>query len=247
MEGQADEQQLVSVPDPDPNSEARIVVATKQVSRSECAEGVRFGFHVTSIYSLRGLWHVARYLNDEQNIPYAALFSRFLAFCNNRQGSQYMIYVERTINTGSYYKFAALGGIVHTILHSARDDFDALLEDFVCHEGAASDPTLALCFDLDLLCRPYVYSNTPLALPNRLKCLGATIKRPYEVAVHVPSHLADDVAAILQCPLNVRTWVINYRAAQIPFMRGKAIEGNYAYCQDRLHMLKSILPTWSYA
>ncbi len=244
LETQQEEYGLVSIDDPDPDSEARIVIASRDVSHEDYLEGVRLTYHVTSLYSLRGLSYVARYLNEAYGIGYKALFARFAAHCRGRPRHPYSAFIERIISANEQYKFSAIGGVVHNVLHTHRRDFDNLLADFLSEAGWLDDEAVALRLDLDLLRRPYVYANTPLGKKD-LRVLSLVSADKRGVVVSVPAAHRAEVADLLGATEQGSRWSIRYRRGQVPFMRGKSLDDNYGYCQDRLHKIRDMLPIWT--
>lgn len=246
MENQVAEYGLISVKDPDPNSEARIVIATKDVTHAEYLDGVRISFHITALRSLRGLWHVGRYLNDVLGVSYGELFTRFNEFCRARPGHPYVKYIEDTLRASGHYKFHVLGGVIHNILHSFRQPFDDLLADFVRTMGWFADEEVALRLELDLLNRPYIYSNTDIPKMHHLRVLNAVPGNDRDQLVEVPGVVRAKVGDILGLESFAgERLVVSYKSDQLPYMSGKSLENNYTYCQDRHNMLNSLLPVWS--
>jgi hypothetical protein len=239
---------LVTINDPDPNSEAEIVVGTRDVSSSDYHGGLRFAWHVMTLYSLRGLRHVGRRLDSTGQMPYVELFSRFMDFCRTQKGSQYDDYIESTIGASEQYKFSSSGGIIHIILHTARDEFDQLLLDFMKTIPCWQDPEIRFLFEMDLFTRPHVYSNTPVtSKQDKLEFISIESVEEKGYVVKMPAahfELAGNLLGI-KLERNHCRLRIDYRLSQLPFMPAKGLDNNYSYCQDKLHKMASILPKWT--
>ncbi|MEM7352637.1 MAG: radical SAM protein, partial [Acidobacteriota bacterium] len=131
MDQQRDEYGLVTIDDPDPNSEAEIVIETKDVSHTEYLEGLRFSYHVTSLYTARGLRHLGRYLDSTGRMGFSELLSAFSDFCHQASDNPYSEHIEETLAASGQYKFSSVGGIAHIALHTGGKEFDDLLSSFV--------------------------------------------------------------------------------------------------------------------
>ena len=248
MDQQREEFGMVTIDDPDPNSEAEIVIGTKDVSNAEYLEGLRFSYHVTSLYSVRGLGHVARYLDSAGIMSYASLISAFSDFCKQTTTDPYSVHIESTIGASEQYKFSSVGGIAHIALHACCAEFDHLLSDFMQSLDCWEDDQVKFLFELDLLNRPHVYRNTPIT--DRRDKMNLTriisIERGGYVVEMPPEYYekAHDLLGFENGagPSRLR---VNYRTSQLPYMKAKSLDDNYAYCQDKLHKMASIMPTWS--
>ena len=248
MNEQREEYQLEVTDDADPNSEAQVVIATKDVSHEEYKEGVRFGYHVTSLYSLRTLRMVGQYIDKEGILSFKDLLSAFSDFCNERPEHPYMQYINDVIEQSGQTQFSANGGIFHVILHQHRQEFDQLLMDFMNSLNLLKNEHVRFLFELDLLNKPHVYSNTPVV------CTSVPMQ-----SIKIESHDSDGI--VIKVPdifyeskpkmLNMESETVNefvkikYRTNQMPFMENKALEDNLSYCEAKLHKMGSILPIWA--
>jgi radical SAM superfamily enzyme YgiQ (UPF0313 family) len=247
MESQVDEFGLVTVEDPNVNSEARLVTQTKDVTRAQYLDGVRFTYHVTSLYALRGLWYVLKYLTGEKSISYASVFSQFADYCAGRADHPYVGVIEETLRTFRHYRYTAEGGIMYSVLHANRAEFDTLLVEFVRSRGWLDDVQVKIRLELDLLNRPYVFSTTPIQRQS-VQLLSVVWTNGKKRLVRVPPAHRRLVGALLGVgELEGGYVTVDYGKSQMPFMQGKSLEDNLSYCQDRLLKMKSVLPTWSVA
>src|SRR5262249_5139440 len=144
---------LVTVDDPDPDSEAQVVIQTKWVTPDELCQGWFYTYVVSSLFSARGLWYTARYLNARGMMSYAAFFRAFVAFCDARQTDPLVRFCARSIRGREYIQYSNIGALLYQILHSDRESFDALLAAFVAAQDFWRDETARVCFEVDLLNR----------------------------------------------------------------------------------------------
>ena len=250
MDTQREEYGLVAVDDPDPNSEAQIVIETRDVSNADYLDGLRFAYHVTSLYSVRGLRLTGKYLDDQKILPFAALVSGFLDYCKTHPTNPYSRFVEETLTASEQYKFSSVGGVLHVALHAGRQEFDELLLGYMRSLACWADESVRFFFELDLLNRPHVYRNTPvLDKAGGLEMIRILSVEKDGYVVQLPSEYHQRASEALRyengSPQHrVR---IKYRSSQLPFMRAKTLDDNYAYCQDKLHKMASILPAWGVA
>lgn len=247
MDGQREELRLSVIDDPDPNSEAQIVVGTRDVSNEEYLDGLRFSYHVTSLYSGRGLRHVGRYLDSTGTVPFTDLLSAFLEFCKRTGNTLYTEYIERTIAASEQYKFSSVGGILHMALHAGREEFDGLLKEFMQSLDCWRDDEVRFRFELDLLNRPHVYRNTPLVdRRGRFETIRIVSVENDSYVVEISDKYYQQALELLGIKNATarRPLKVTYRTSQFPFMPGKPLDDNYAYCQDKLHKMASILPVW---
>lgn len=247
METECQRFALKTVDDPDPNSEAKIVVGTDRVNDEEYSEGLRFSCHLTTLYSARALWHVARHLNDTGQCSYRDTIDHFGLFCRSRRSHSYVAYVDSMIASSRQFQFSAVGGMLHLALHASREEYDQLLLDFLASQQWCGDDQARVRLELDLLSRPHIYCNTPVHdKGSRLQLIRIerVLQDGYEI--RVPRQYMATICQLLNleetdddCTLHVK-----YRTTQLPFMKGKRIDDNFAYCQDRLHRMRSLLPQW---
>ena len=251
LNGKRDEFGLRTIFDPDPDSEAEIVIATNQVSEEAYREGHRYAYTVTSLYTLRGLWCLGRYLHERGIKSYVELFRAFVEFCRKRPEHPYTRFCEDSIKAIDFSKFDNVGTMLHLNLHAEREVFDDLLVQFVKSQDFASDPAARFFFEVDLVNRPYVYRNTKIVPKKhkfeRLKVVTVT---PGSFVVEVPvEHLAElrKYVGLPASESKVTRFEVSYRRSQMPFMPNKSLGEHYSYCQDVSQRMGSLLPVWKEA
>ena len=248
MDQQREEFELKTVADSDPNSEAEIVIGTKYVDYETYLEGLRFSFHATCLYGVRGLRYVGHYLDSSETLSYAELISGFQEYCKRFPENPYVDYIESTLAASEQYKFNAMGGVLHKILHDARPAFDDLLSGYLRSLDCWQDEKVRFLFELDLLAKPYIYRNTPMAdVGGKLEMIQMLSQQKNSVVVRMPPEYYDLAKQKVgfQNGTGNPSLKIQYIASQFPFMKAKSLDDNYAYCNDKLHKMGSILPTWT--
>lgn len=239
---------LIGVRDPDPNSEAELVVQTAEVDGDAYREGIRYVYAVTALYSLRSLWFLFRYLSQQGRASYLELFQAFVEFTRRQPAHPWTSFCEKSIRALEHVAFANTGALVHLMLHAEREGFDELLESFVTSQGFWSDPVAQFYFELDLVNRPYVYQNTKIG-PKRRRFThlrevtpvaeGYVIELPWE---HVER--LDGLVELQGDGQATNRFELKHRRAQLPFMQAKSLNEHYMYCQDASQRMRTLAPVW---
>jgi tRNA A37 methylthiotransferase MiaB len=240
---------LITIRDPDPSSEAEIVIQSNEVNAEAYREGVRYVYAVTSLYSLRGLWCLGRYLSTQGIMDYGDFFRAFVEFSRRQQANAWTTFCERSIKALEHIAFANTGALVHLMLHTDREGFDELLENFVTSQSFWNDPMAQFFFELDLVNRPYVYSNTRIGAKRyKFKHINVSVT-PDGYIVEVPSEY-------LECLYTTRIvhgddgdeptncFELKHRLSQLPFMPGKSLNEHFMYCQDASQRMRTLVPMW---
>jgi radical SAM superfamily enzyme YgiQ (UPF0313 family) len=243
------EYELVTVPDPDPNSEAEIVVQTKEVSAEMYREGQRYVYCAISLYVLRGLWHLGKYLNAHGILSYAELFRSFVEFYRQRSTHPLTVFCEDSIRKFEHTRFSDTGALAHLILHSHREVFDDLLERFAKSQDFWHDSLARFFFEVDLIHRPYIYDNTPItAKRHRFEHLRVIDVTASGYIVDIPTeylkHLRGHIGHPLREDAAVNRFEVNHRRSQLPFMHSKPLHENFRYCKDMSQRTTAFLPVW---
>ena len=246
MDQQRNEYELEVTTDADPNSEAQVIIATKDVTHEEYKEGVRFAYHLTSLYSLRSLRFVGQHLDATGRMPFKTLISMFSDYCNKWPNEPYTAYINNVIDMRGQTKFSATGGIFHVTLHQFRNDFDNLLHDFLKAMNLLEDEFIRFLFELDLLNRPHVYHNTRISNGDGLLKLCRVVSKLRDgMVIMVPAKYGIASADALGFRNPANTYRVTYRTDQLPYMEGKPYDDNLSYCESKLHKMRSILPVWT--
>jgi radical SAM superfamily enzyme YgiQ (UPF0313 family) len=246
LDRKKDEYGMITMRDPDPNSESEIVVQTREVDREAFFAGMRYFYVVTCLYTLRSFWNLARYLHNMGIMRYVELFRQFLEFCWRDPDHPWTRFAEESIRALDAVQLSNSGPVIHFVLHEQRDTFDQLLENFVSSQDFGRDPQARFLFEVDLLNRPYIYRNSPITpkvhVFNELSVLRVL---PGGYHVEIPPARMPLLRNYLQLGSEVNNgFVLNHRRTQLPFVPRKSIHEHYVYCFDMSQRVKSILPLW---
>jgi putative methyltransferase len=245
-----DEYGLVTVRDPDPNGEAEIVVQTSEVDLEAYRAGLRYTYVVLSLYVLRGLWHLGRYLHDRGLMSYGDLYRGFVDFYLARPSHPFTRFCEESIAKLENTTFSNTGALLHLVLHTEREAFDRLLEEFFAQQPFAGDRGAQFLFEVDLVHRPYIYRNTPVtAKGHRFTHLRVIDVQRSGYVVEIPPQFAE-LGPYLSLPHAghaAGVFEVNHRRAQLPFMPAKSLHEHFMYCQDMSQRAASFVPEWKAA
>jgi hypothetical protein len=238
---------LVTIHDPDPGSEAEIVIQSNEVTAAAYQQGLQYVYAVTSLYSLRAFWCLGRYLSSHGIMEYQDLYRAFVEFAWQQSGHPWTRFCEQSIQTLEHVAFANTGELVHLILHSDREGFDDLLESFAMAQSFWSDPTAQFFFEIDLLNRPYIYQNTAIvAKRHQFRCLDVSVTSS-GYAVEIPSVYVEQLPGnvlVSGGPASTNRYELKHRRAQLPFMPGKSLNEHYMYCHDASQRMRTLTPIW---
>lgn len=233
-------------------AEAEIVIATQQVDQEDFADGMRFFYATHAIWNTRSLFGVAKYLSSRGMTGFAELFTSFAAYLRGLPGDDPIAdLVERSIRDALYYDIGNYGFMIHTVLHEHRRLFTRHLSEFARQQPWWSDPMARALFEIDLVNRPYVYSNTPLeafTYPFTSLRLGAIRGRGQEVEIGPELHDALRTVARLEPPEPPEfRFLVDHKRRQYPYMAAQPIDHNANYCHGMIEKVKNIVPLWKAA
>jgi radical SAM superfamily enzyme YgiQ (UPF0313 family) len=240
---------LVTRPGGDSTADARIVIATQQVSPDEFGEGMRYFYAVHALHNTRSLRAVAKYLTSRGIARHTQLFASFADFWWTRSPDDPIAgLVERSIRDALFYDIGNYGLFIHTVLHEHRALFTRQLTEFVSAQPWWDDPAVRALFEVDLLGRPYVYSNTPLEdydYPFEAVKLLRSEQRRRQIEV-APAWRALLASAI---GLNADdqaggAFEVGYKRLQYPYMAAQSLEHNSNYCFGMIERVQGMLPVW---
>jgi radical SAM superfamily enzyme YgiQ (UPF0313 family) len=243
-----DEFGLVTVLDPNPCSEAEIVVRSNEVNAEDYDEGIRYVYAVTGLFSLRALWSLGRYLSSHGIMEFGDLFRAFVDFARRQSSHPWTMFCEKSIKSLEHTAFANTGELVHLMLHAERESCDDLLESFVKAQDFWRDPMAQFFFEIDLVNRPYVYKNTAI-IPKRhqFKHLKVTVT-PGSYIVEIPQAYVENLYSsntVLRGAGNpANRFEVKHRGSQLPFMPAKSLSEHFMYCHDASQRIRTITPSW---
>ncbi len=230
-------------------AEAEIVVQTEQVTEPEFAEGMRFAYAVQALQNTRALRAVARYLNQAGIRGYADLFTDFTRYWGSRPAGDPIVgYVERSVADAGYYDINNYGLFLHELLHASRAAFGEQLFEFVRQQPWWSDPHARALFEIDLVNRPYLYSNTPLdqlRYPFEEISLLQVGRRSYLVEVPRRWHPALEASVALEHGLaGSSRFEVSHRRMQFPFKASHGLDHNGSYGFGVIQRPANMMPLW---
>lgn len=255
MATQRDLYGLKTIQDPDPNSEAEIVVATATVSNSDYQAGINLTYHMTALYSFMVLRHTMDYIDQNGGRTYTQIAAEFWQFCQSRPGEPYTRFVSSVASMTGFNAgaggFIALGGAMHIALFAGVREFESTLYDFATQEGWLIDENVRLRFEIDLLNRPVLYSNAAISDKRRyLSLLSVEDIERDALVVRVPGRyravLAETLDQELSDDADDLRFRIEYRTpSQIPFSNSQQARFYHFHCQARTRGdIRSLAPRW---
>ncbi|MFD9889685.1 cobalamin-dependent protein [Amycolatopsis sp. NPDC059027] len=226
-------------------AEARVVVATREVSREEFADGMRFYYAVHSTQNARCLYYLSQYLVEQTNTTtYHDLYSALAKFWKEqRPDSPISRLVEDSIREARYYDLGNYGSFVHAALHQHRVTFTRDLADFVRTQPWWEDDAARALFEVDLVNRPYVYSNTPLEkfdYPFEALTIHDVGGRGY--SIEVSGALRELLVDQKPPPGRIR---VDHMRSQHPHMPSQSFDHNSLYCFAMIQRVADLSPEWS--
>lgn len=235
----------------DDAAEAEVVVGTADVTNEEFHEGMRFIYAFLALYHTRSLQHLCRYLHDEQIMGYDDLFSAFNRFCMAHAEHPFSKFCEQSLENTAYYDLTNYPKVYHDTLHADRGAFAALLKGFASSLPWWSDRRARLLFEVDMISRPYLYSNTPLDKPDvdlEFLKIKEVQERQYLVEVS-----ADDLEVLRPLVLQDQDSTasggllrVNHERSQYPYRPRKNEFHDADYCNGMIMRIVSILPLWEF-
>ncbi|GAA2882362.1 hypothetical protein GCM10010517_45510 [Streptosporangium fragile] len=231
-------------------TEADVVVATNWVSREEYERGTWFSYAVHSLYNLRGLYYLANYLERSGVSRFEDFLTDAATYFESRTDTEVTSFFRDSVAKLWNYDFHNFGMVAHLVLHSHREEFDALLVDFARSRPWWDDPRARAAFELDLLARPYIYLARPRLPRHDFTELRVEPRGRTASLVEMPADLAAllidlDVTGLETGRERVTRLVLDHpRGRKLPFMPERSLEHNASYCQGMVLRLREYLPSW---
>lgn len=232
---------------PDAVAEADVVVATRWVNRAECERGTWFYYAVHALYNARGAYHLARYLDRSGLERYEDFFAAAATYFRARTDAGLCRFFADSVATADNYDLLNIGKATDLALRAYRSELDELLLDFARTAPWWSDPLARCALDVDLLSRPYVYSEPVRAPAVELSELRLVEVGDRAFVADLPHALAGPVARAGLLPPEVATagavQITHPRQGKMPHVRWRSLEQNAAYCHVMIQRLRILLPT----
>jgi tRNA A37 methylthiotransferase MiaB len=247
----SDELGIVTRPTGGDVGEARIVISTQEASAEDSAEGMRYFYAVHALHNTRSLRAVSRYLVRRSGVRYPDIFSAFMEFWHRQPASDPIVsYVERSIRNADFYDINNYGLFIHSVLHEHRQLFADHVLRFVQGQPWWDDGAVRALLEIDMLNRPYVYSNTPMDLnADGFEVLRFVDRGPRSYTVEVPeAYMADLADAVrVQAVPEDGTFMVDHKRLQYPFMATQSLDHNGTYCHGMIEKIENIMPFWQSA
>ncbi|WP_409180679.1 radical SAM protein [Amycolatopsis sp. VS8301801F10] len=225
-------------------AEARVVVATREATRADFADGMRFYYAVHSTENTRCLYYLSRYLvRQAKATTFPELYTALAKFWREqRPDSPVAQLVEDSIREARYYDLGNYGSFVHAALHQHRAAFTADLAAFVRTQAWWDDPAARALFEADLVNRPYVYSNTALEkfdYPFESLTVQEASGRGYslELSARLRELLSDE-------GLPDGRIRVDHMRSQHPHMPLQSFDHNSLYCFAMIQRVADLTPVW---
>ncbi|WP_239404779.1 cobalamin-dependent protein [Frankia sp. Cj3] len=244
----ADEMGIVTRPAGGEVAEARIVIGTKEVSEEEFVEGMYYFYAFHALHNTHSLRSVSRYLVRQAGIQYQEIFAAFAEFLR-RQGEADPIisYADRSIRDADYYDVNNYGLFIHSVLHEYRELFVDHVRCFTQSQDWWDDSKVRALFEIDMLNRPYMYSNTPMDVHTDgfqvLRFLGCG-SRSY--TVQIPAEYMTDLANAIKIetmPVD-GIFTVDHKRLQYPFMPTQSRDHSGSYCHGMIEKVGNVMPLW---
>lgn len=229
-------------------AEAEIVVQTRDVSEAEFEEGMWFVYCILALYNTRALRCLAHYLHTSGTMPYRELYSSFIRFCA-ADGNPLSTFCQRSIENIDYYDIFNYPAVYHLVSHSERRAVDDLLYRFVRSQPWWNEPAARVLFELDMLSRPFVYSNTPFEVPaiefERVRVLDVSDRRFAAELRAADVGLVEKHAmfGVVEDDPDAGLLLLDHKRGQRPFHARQSEQHNANYCNGVIMRVDSIMPT----
>jgi radical SAM superfamily enzyme YgiQ (UPF0313 family) len=250
MEEKKDEFALSVVEADDADSEAAVVVSTKEVDKDEYKRGLWYIFANYVLADCRGLFCLARHLDQTDKKSFASLLGDFVSFCLKSNAVPGFAPFRETIEQLIQHDFAVFWGqIASEIMHAQRRKTTEELYKFVSTSGLVDDKQAMLCFEVDILNRPYVYLNTPtepIGVP--FECLVVLEKLKEGYRVQVPIEYWSILEVLVDQHLikgeigDIVT--VDHRQADLSFYKGRD-KHNWVLAHSSILRVGRLMPVWT--
>ncbi|MCM2393746.1 B12-binding domain-containing radical SAM protein [Streptomyces albipurpureus] len=251
MEKQRELYGLATEAVPSDVSEAEVVVATNWVSEDAVRDGYWMYNALHTVYNMRGLFLLSGYLDSAGIVSYGDLFASVARYFEDRSDTEVLQLFTKSLAHLSNYDVLLSGKIGHMILSTHREEFDALLVEYVTSQEWWSDPMARQTFEMDLIARPYIYRES-VRVPDHefteivVRGLGDAESFIVEVSTELATLLVarEMLDADVQADASGRvTLRVNHHARQkMPYMPQRSLEHNANYCHGTVLRFREVLP-----
>jgi len=225
-------------------SEAEVVVQTNEVNYDDYLEGWRFMFATIILHNLRSTYCLAKYLKAAGLETHDGLFSKFVQFLKADPDLPLAAIIEEAIES-KIVDVQTLGQIAY-YLYISRKEFDDLLWRFVSSQPWWQDQTARLCFEIDLLNRPQLYSPNFTEAPFSFLHLKVLKVLPGEYVVEIPESFLPSLRSYLgaKASFQANPIRINHRQKQFPHHPSANVEDCWLHCYYSAFTIAQVSPSW---
>jgi hypothetical protein len=233
-------------------AEVHIVVETTDVTWDDFKEGMRFFYALHALQNTRTLRAVRRYLAQSGQVDYADFFTSLVEYWRTIPDDPLVRWVEGSIESADFYDVTNYGTFVHMVTHSHRDQFNAQLLEFAQKQSWWADPKVQALFELDLVNRPYLYSNTPLDQPSyAFQSLEIVEQKQRGYVVKVDDQWVGALREMVKLgekgddAASSNVFYVDHRGLQYPYMATQSAEHHGGYCHGMVEKIENVTPTWT--
>ena len=244
----AEQMGIVSRPAGGGVAEAHVVIGTKEASVEDFVEGMYYFYAFHALHNTNSLRAVSRYLVKELGVQYQDIFSAFAEFLGRQGGNDPILaYIERSVRDADYYDVNNYGLFIHSVMHEYREIFADHVRSFVQERDWWDDETVRALFEIDLLNRPYMYSNTPGDVhAEDFQALRFLENGPRSYIVQVPTEYIPyltDAVKIETIPAD-GVFKVDHKRLQYPFMPTQSRDHSGSYCHGMIEKVGNVMPRW---
>ena len=230
--------------------EVDLVVQTAEVSYEEYVEGINLFYALHLLHNTRSLSIVSYYLNKKLNVNYSEIFSSFADFCKQHVDNPVVGMLKQIVEKYDYYKVFNYGKVVHFALHAYRSSFDELLCQFMMSQEWWDDQDVRAMFEIDLINKPYVYSNTAIKEiehPFQHLKVHEVVSRSYLVQIPEKYLPILEEAVVMNDGLSESNGLfrVDHKRLQYPYMKAQSLDHNISYCHGMILRVEHMLPVWT--
>ncbi len=233
----------------DPSGESEMVISTRDVGEDDYFAGWEFAFGAFIIYSMRGLFHLARYLHRSGRRSYPDLIDDFVAHVDRRPDSLLKRLRDHALELPNI-ELSTQGHMTYFCLHENREECDRELAEFAARQPWWQDREARLWFEVDLIDRPYVYRKSAIAAKEyEFELLTMCESTEDGYVVEVPAEVAISQGRIAAQPAEAgngsrRFKVSHWRDQLFAADPSTPLDRKEKTCYSAILLIESILPRW---
>lgn len=230
--------------------EVDLVVQTADVTYEQFEEGINLFYALHLLHNLRSLSIVSNYLNKKLKVNYSEIFSSFADFCKQHVDNPVVGLLKQTIEEYDFYNVFNYGKFVHFALHAYRSSFDELLCQFIMSQEWWDNQDVRAMFEIDLVNKPYVYSNTAMKeIEHPLKHLKVHEVGSKSYLVQIPEKYLPilEESIVMNDGLSESNGLfrVDHKRMQYPYMKSQSLDHNISYCHGMILRVEHMLPVWT--